>query len=162
MDRPSTKSALRKMRESLYYSKIHEISKEANNKISEILLEKGNYAWGGYEAILIIETDHETKVYSYLPHKEGFRFCEGVIDKKVYMDFAAELTEDGLWRIANRLYNPFTDAIVDDGSTYFLNFSKGEEEGHVIAYCPELVKGAKKHWNIIKKVKEFGLRYTCS
>ncbi len=161
MERPSAKVALRKMQESQYYSKIHKINKEENNKISEILFEKGNYAWGGYEAILIIETDREVKIYSYLPHKEGFRFCEGVIDKKVYMNFADELTEDGLWQLANRFYNPLSDAIVDDGSTYFLNFSKGKEERQVIVYCPEMIKGAKKHWDIIRKVKEFGLRYTC-
>lgn len=121
-------------------------------------VERGNYAWGGYEAILIIETNNEVKLYSYLLYKEGFSFCEGAIDKSVYMDFVAELTNEGLWRISNRLFTLLTDPLIEDGSTYFLNFSKDSRDRHVIVYCPELIKGAKKHWNIINKIKEFGLR----
>jgi hypothetical protein len=63
------------------YHKFHALSAKTNGKQTEILLEIGNYAWGGSEAILILETQDEVKLYSYLYYQEEFRFSENVVEK---------------------------------------------------------------------------------
>ncbi|MCP4347607.1 MAG: hypothetical protein GY795_19050 [Desulfobacterales bacterium] len=154
----STKTALRHMEKLPLYHKFHEISNTMNDKRTEIFLEKGNYAWGGYEAVLFIETKKEVKFYSYIFHQKGFKFFEKAVPKNDFKCFYSKLVEKGVWKLHNRFYNPFVDPIVDDGPTYFLKIMNRKKKKHVAVYSPQSFKGARNHWGIIKIIEEFCLK----
>ncbi|GEM_PF-2640242 len=156
----TTRAALKHMKKSQYYQRFHDIADKMDDKIAEIFLEIGNYSWGGYSAVLIIETKKDTKLYSYFFYRKNFSFCEIKIDRKEFTGFFDELVREGIWKIRNSLYNLFLDTIIiHDASTYFLKIEKMGKTNYVTVYAPEVRERAEVHWTLIKNIIEFNKKH---
>ena len=138
------------MQQSPFYEKFHNIHRNTKNKLSEVFMEVGSYAWGGYSAILIIETPYEVNLYSHLLRKDNFKYCESTISKISFSNFFDELIEKGVWKLDNNSNSNF-----DDGATFFLEITKGEKKKQITVYAPEFNEDTKNHFEIIKTIQEF-------
>ncbi len=163
----ATRTALKHMQNSPFYDRFHDISNATNDKLAEIFLEIGNYAWGGYNAVLIIETQTEVKLYSYLlrrvdsgylSHKADFKFCESTISRADFMRIFNELSEKGVWKLNNNYSSPG----IDDGATFFLKIMRGKRKEQIIVYAPRFDKRTKHHWDIIKVIIDFCMIQECA
>ncbi len=136
------------------YHEFHTIREIARDKKTEIFLEIGNYAWGGYQAILFLEMPNEVKLYSYLFIEGDFKYNENVISKKDFKHFVEGLVEKQIWEI-----HDYSDNAVEDGNTYFLQVIKGNKRNNVIVYGLSLFEPDKLHWDIITDIEDFCFKH---
>lgn len=154
--------AARNMERSSFYGEIHRIRETAEGKRSAILLEQSSAAWGGYEAILLIETANGVLCYSHLPVQSKDReIQEQPMDRHAYAKLLQAMVEQGLWDVQD-----YFDSPVMDGTTYFLTVANDQREKRLTVHAPvfaervdpalmEAQEATRVHAKIIKLIQDF-------
>ena len=145
----ATQTALTKMHQTPCYG---DINAEIGNVLSEIKLERGNYAWGGYEAFRLLQTPQDIRLL----------YCDGGSLRSVelppheHRQLWSTLETLDIWNLDSSLTYP-----CDDCSTFFIRVRKENQQHEIVVYAPNLL--AKEpdtavYWEIIQaieKLKQF-------
>jgi len=124
-----TKYAKKKMRESVYYSQIQEI-KELPSGGVQLSMEVGNYAWGGYIAVVITERKDSITIHSYDSYRDESGVNVREVDRKEFDMFYDQLVALGIWNMKDHL-----SIYCDDCSTHFFALTDLSNNVRAIIYA---------------------------
>ena len=145
--------AYEQMKRSPMYERFHSFSTNAPADANQLLLEFGNYAWGGYSAILIVANSQIHQIYSYYPDSNGNgRFIERSEATRSWSVLVQELELLGIWETEDRLDFP-----ADDASTAYLYLKNQGKEKRIAIYVPT---EHQKVNAMIDSIEEVAFSYT--
>jgi hypothetical protein len=113
----------------------------------EVFVEGGNYAWGGYSAILAMRKPGLAKVY--LCHVDHGAIQEAEIAPEAFAGFCHELSRRGIWVIED------AEGGVDDASGHVITIREGKRERRTAVYAAAFLEDTM-HRKIIAYAFSFG------
>jgi hypothetical protein len=125
--------AYENMKRTSVYKPFHSICTQAPPGSDMLLLEWGNYAWGGYSGALFIVDDNNIDLYLCSSERAvNGEIVKRVLDGKTWTQLLNDLIKLGVWEMTDSLDFPG-----DDCSTAFVYLRIKGREKHLAVYNPE-------------------------